>query len=272
MNSTHAKNNHLPVDVILIEDDPATQDRLANLIRSSDALNLLGTASNAQEGYALLFMSSPHVVLVDLGLPDSSGIDIIRWVSQNKPQIETLVITAFGDEYHVIRSLEAGASGYLLKDYSAEEIAEHIVEVHAGGSPISPMIARQLLNRIQSDSGSVASLVNNPVSHSMNNSLGNSLGNSLSHSVCNPSAPATHPIDSFKQSRNIKNEVALTDRELMVIRQVAKGFNTLEIGIQLGISSHTVATHVKRIYRKLQVSNRAEAVYEASASGLLGED
>lgn len=256
MNSTHAKNNHLPVDVILIEDDPATQDRLANLIRSSDALNLLGTASNAQEGYALLFMSSPHVVLVDLGLPDSSGIDIIRWVSQNKPQIETLVITAFGDEYHVIRSLEAGASGYLLKDYSAEEIAEHIVEVHAGGSPISPMIARQLLNRIQSDSGAVASLVNN----------------SVSHSVCNPSAPATHPIDSFKQSRNIKNEVALTDRELMVIRQVAKGFNTLEIGIQLGISSHTVATHVKRIYRKLQVSNRAEAVYEASASGLLGED
>jgi DNA-binding NarL/FixJ family response regulator len=256
MNSTHAKNNHLPVDVILIEDDPATQDRLANLIRSSDALNLLGTASNAQEGYALLFMSSPHVVLVDLGLPDSSGIDIIRWVSQNKPQIETLVITAFGDEYHVIRSLEAGASGYLLKDYSAEEIAEHIVEVHAGGSPISPMIARQLLNRIQSDSGSVASLANN----------------SVSHSVCNPSAPATHPIDSYKQSRNIKNEVALTDRELMVIRQVAKGFNTLEIGIQLGISSHTVATHVKRIYRKLQVSNRAEAVYEASASGLLGED
>ena len=233
-----------PVDVILIEDDPATQDRLAHIIRSSPALNLLGTASNAQEGYDLLFMTNPQVVLVDLGLPDSSGIEIIRWVSQNKPQMETLVITAFGDEYHVIRSLEAGASGYLLKDYSAEEIAEHIVEVHAGGSPISPMIARQLLNRIQSDSN-----ISSPTG-----------------------ALVTPPSDPDKQGKTGKSEVALTDRELMVIRQVAKGFNTLEIGIQLGISSHTVATHVKRIYRKLQVSNRAEAVFEASASGLLGED
>mgnify|MGYP000384911500 CR=1 FL=1 len=85
---------HGPVQVILIEDDPATQDRLASLIRSSKALKLVGTASNAQEGYALLFMATPHVVLVDLGLPDSSGIDIIRWVSQNKPHVETLVITA----------------------------------------------------------------------------------------------------------------------------------------------------------------------------------
>lgn len=237
-----------PVDVILIEDDPATQDRLAHIIRSSPTLNLLGTASNAQEGYDLLFMTNPQVVLVDLGLPDSSGIEIIRWVSQNKPQMETLVITAFGDEYHVIRSLEAGASGYLLKDYSAEEIAEHIVEVHAGGSPISPMIARQLLNRIQSDS------------HTNNPSGGLTYGQ------------VTPPSDPEKHSKTGKSEVALTDRELMVIRQVAKGFNTLEIGVQLGISSHTVATHVKRIYRKLQVSNRAEAVFEASASGLLGED
>lgn len=229
------------VNVILIEDDPATQDRLAHIIRSSSALNLLGIASNAQEAYNLLLVNNPEVVLVDLGLPDSSGVEIIRWVSLNKPQVETLVITAFGDESHVIRSLEAGASGYLLKDYSAEEIAEHIVEVHAGGSPISPMIARQLLNRIQSDSAPVA----------------NSGGYSTS-----PTTPRPKTQDT---------EVALTDRELMVIRQVAKGFNTVEIGLQLGISSHTVATHVKRIYRKLQVSNRAEAVFEASASGLLGE-
>ena len=237
-------NSPSPVDVILIEDDPATQDRLAHIIRSSPALNLLGAASNAQEGYKLLKLTKPQVVLVDLGLPDSSGIEIIHWVSQNRPQVETLVITAFGDEYHVIRSLEAGASGYLLKDYTAEEIAEHIAEVYAGGSPISPMIARQLLNRIQSDSGTSSGLGNITTGHT---------------------APDT-------STKNGKNEVALTDRELMVIRQVAKGFNTQEIGVQLGISNHTVATHVKRIYRKLQVSNRAEAVFEASASGLLGED
>ncbi|MDH4396131.1 MAG: response regulator transcription factor [Limnobacter sp.] len=247
MSPSSAKHSP-PVQVILIEDDPATQDRLANLIRSSSALQLMGTASNAQEGYALLFMSNPHVVLVDLGLPDSSGIDIIRWVSQNKPQVETLVITAFGDEYHVIRSLEAGASGYLLKDYSAEEIAEHIVELHAGGSPISPMIARQLLTRIQTEKQNATPPPQLAIQ------------------------PTTQSTTPQANQPTHKSEVTLTDRELMVIRQVAKGFNTQEIGVQLGISSHTVATHVKRIYRKLQVSNRAEAVFEASASGLLGED
>lgn len=235
-------STHGPITVILIEDDPATHDRLTHIIRSSRQLELLGTASNAQEGYTLLFMLDPDVALIDLGLPDSSGIEIIRWLKHNKPHIEPLVITAFGDEYHVIRSLEAGASGYLLKDYSAEEIAGHIVEVKEGGSPISPMIARQLLTRMQAESQAEGGLLL-------------------------PLAEATSPSSPHSRTDN-----RLTERELKVIRQVAKGFNTQEIGKQLGISSHTVATHVKRIYRKLQVSNRAEAVYEASASGLLRED
>lgn len=219
-------NNKL--GVILVEDDPHTLDHLADIINQSSRLELLGTATTANEAFSLLFMKEPQVALIDLGLPDSSGVEIIRWISKNKPRIETLVITAFGDEDHVIRSLEAGASGYLLKDYTAEELETHIVEVSQGGSPISPLIARQLLFRIQRQS-------------------------------------EPHPVENTKN----RAQGLVTDRELLVIQQVAKGFTVQEIATQMGISSHTVATHVKRIYKKLHVHSRSEAVYEASVLGLL---
>lgn len=221
------------VSVILVEDEPSTQDHLARVIESSPSLKLLGVASTVQDAYSLLFMTSPDVALIDLGLPDSSGIGVIEWLSKYKPETESLVITAFGDEDHVVRSLEAGASGYLLKDYSNEELIEHILEVANGGSPISPLIARQLLFKMQSD----------------------------------------RPFDVNTPHRNEQDSLQkisrITDRELKVIQQVARGFNAQEIAQQMGISSHTVATHVKRIYKKLHVHSRSEAVYEATLLGLL---
>lgn len=221
------------VSVILVEDEPSTQDHLARIIEASSSLKLLGVASTVQEAYSLLFMTNPDVALIDLGLPDSSGIGVIEWLTRYKPETESLVITAFGDEDHVVRSLEAGASGYLLKDYSNEELVEHILEVANGGSPISPLVARQLLFKMQSD-------------RSFD-------GNTLHRSEQD---------ESQKTSR-------ITDRELKVIQQVARGYNAQEIAMQMGISSHTVATHVKRIYKKLHVHSRSEAVYEATLLGLL---
>jgi DNA-binding NarL/FixJ family response regulator len=221
------------VSVILVEDEPSTQDHLARVIESSPSLKLLGVASTVQDAYSLLFMTNPDVALIDLGLPDSSGIGVIEWLSKYKPETESLVITAFGDEDHVVRSIEAGASGYLLKDYSNEELVEHILEVANGGSPISPLIARQLLFKMQSD---------RPFD--------------------------TNTLHRSDQDGSQKSS-RITDRELKVIQQVARGFNAQEIALQMGISSHTVATHVKRIYKKLHVHSRSEAVYEATLLGLL---
>lgn len=221
------------VSVILVEDEPSTQDHLVRVIESCPRLKLLGVASTVQDAYTLLFMTNPDVALIDLGLPDSSGIGVIEWLSKYKPETESLVTTAFGDEDHVVRSLEAGASGYLLKDYSNEELIEHILEVANGGSPISPLIARQLLFKIQGE----------------------------------------RPFDADTQHRSEQDESqksnCITARELKVIQQVARGFNAQEIALQMGISSHTVATHVKRIYKKLHVHSRSEAVYEATLLGLL---
>lgn len=223
-----------PISVILVEDEPATQDHLIQALGSSCRLDLLGIASTAQDAYDMLRELNPDVALIDLGLPDSSGIEIIEWLSIHRPSTESLVITAFADEDHVLRSLDAGASGYLLKDYSNEELIGHIVEVASGGSPISPLIARQLLFRIQQDSA---------------------------HEQRHRQSMAT--MDESKKACSI------TDRELTVIQQVARGFTAQEIAVQMGISTHTVSTHVKRIYKKLHVHSRSEAVYEASMLGLL---
>lgn len=223
-----------PIGVILVEDEPATLDHLIQVMQSSPALQLLGVASTVQDAYSLLFMTQPKVALIDLGLPDSSGIEIIRWLSKNKPETEPLVITTFGDEDHVVRSLEAGATGYLLKDYSNDELIGHIVEVANGGSPISPLVARQLLFRIQ-----------------------------------NSRTTQADTLPSRTTYKSLPNATRITDRELMVIQQVAKGFTAQEIAAQMGISTHTVSTHVKRIYKKLHVHSRSEAVYEASLLGLL---
>lgn len=223
-----------PIGVILVEDEPATLDHLMQVIQSSPALQLMGVASTVRDAYSLLFMTQPKVALIDLGLPDSSGIEIIKWLSKNKPETEPLVITTFGDEDHVLRSLEAGATGYLLKDYSNDELIEHIVEVANGGSPISPLVARQLLFRMQNDRTAEAEAHSNKATQ-----------------------------------KTLPHAGRITDRELKVIQQVAKGFTAQEIATQMGISTHTVSTHVKRIYKKLHVHSRSEAVYEASLLGLL---
>lgn len=224
--------------VVLIEDDPPTLERLIATIEASPKLSLIGVATNASDALGTLFMQTPDVALIDLGLPDRSGVELIEWLTKNKPEVESLVITAFGDEDHVIRSLEAGAAGYLLKDYSVEELTEHIIEVKHGGSPISPMIARQLMNRIHSDK---------------------------------ENAELAKAAKAKKNKELIKPQIHLTERELAVLKEVARGFTAAEIAAQMGISAHTVATHVKRIYRKLHVNNRTEAVFEASITGLLDD-
>jgi DNA-binding NarL/FixJ family response regulator len=135
--------------VILVEDDDHTRERLARAIAGHPQLSLLGTGATCEEGRALLGRLSADVLITDLGLPDGSGVDLIRAARERTPDMLALVITVFGDESHVIAAIEAGAMGYLLKDGTADYIGSSILEMMAGGSPISPPIARYLLRRFR---------------------------------------------------------------------------------------------------------------------------
>ena len=141
--------DHRPVGVLIVEDEPEFLRRFSEAVLGDAQLRLLGAASTGKAGLALLDAQPPDVLLVDLGLPDLSGIELIRHAARHHPDCDTLVVTMFADDAHVIGSIEAGATGYLLKDASAARIAAAIHEVHEGGSPISPSIARRVLARFR---------------------------------------------------------------------------------------------------------------------------
>lgn len=134
--------------VLVVEDDPVTRDYLAAAVSANAQLELLGAAGTCTEARARLQMRAPRVLLVDLGLPDGDGVDLIREVTRTA-DTDAMVVTVFGDERHVVAALEAGATGYLLKDSPLADIADAILRLIAGDSPISPKIARYLVRRFR---------------------------------------------------------------------------------------------------------------------------
>ena len=217
--------------VLIVEDDPAFRARYAAMLSHDASFQVVASVGTGGEGLAMLDLAKPDILLVDLGLPDVSGIEVIRHANRTLPKCECMVVTVFGDEEHVLASIEAGAAGYLLKDASEESFLSGIRELISGGSPISPIIARRLLRRFQAEAPAAGT--------------------------------AAHP--GVEEASN----VALSDREREILLLASKGFNYPEMGKLMGISPHTVTSHVKKIYRKLAVHSRGEAVFEANRMGLI---
>jgi DNA-binding NarL/FixJ family response regulator len=133
--------------VLIVEDDLRLRASLAHAIRSAGDLKLVGEADDLPEGLRLLDALQPEVLLVDIGLPSGSGLELIRHAAKRCTQCNIMVITVFAEEQLVLNCIEAGATGYLLKGSSPQDIAAQIRSLVAGGSPISPTIARRLLRR-----------------------------------------------------------------------------------------------------------------------------
>jgi len=211
--------------VALVEDDRDTRARLTASIRAQASLRLLAEYTTGAETLAGLEPGAPDVLLVDLGLPDISGLEVVRFVAERYPGCDILVISIFGDEANVLAALEAGARGYLLKGSLQHDIAFDIQDIRNGGSPLSPIIARRVLKRLQ------------------------------------------RPDDA--SARKIDDETTLTARESEILNTISRGFSYAETAQMLGISVGTVHTFLKRIYRKLAVHSKTEAVFEASRLGLI---
>ena len=206
--------------ILIVEDQPEPRARFQRAAAALDADAIV--AATLAEGRAGL-AAGPSLLLTDLGLPDGDGTELVAEAyTRNVP---SLVITVFGDETRVVRAIEAGASGYLLKDGAVEDVAAAIREVLAGGAPISPRIATHLLKRLR------------------------------------PPTPA--------RPRDVELAESLTAREREVLGLIAKGFSYAEIAEVLTLSPHTVATHVRKVYRKLAVHSRGEAVFEAQQLGII---
>lgn len=228
--------------VLIVEDDPLMREFFAASVVRNAQLSLLAGVGSVAEAMACLDHPSQRVdvLLTDLGLPDGSGLDVIRHARLRHPECEALVISMFGDEDNVMASIEAGALGYIHKDTTPEDVAQTILDMKAGASPISPMIARRVLAKYR---------------------------------ALQAPAPVVRVPDSGwgdLQALPVGEEkVQLSGREQEVLELIARGFSYAEIARLKAVSVHTVQTHIKNLYSKLAVHSKSEAVYEATRMGLL---
>jgi DNA-binding NarL/FixJ family response regulator len=213
---------------LIVEDLPEIRVWLGDVARS--AFPELQVVSTARRDEALLEVQKTRfdLALIDLGLPDGSGLDVVGALRRQQPQALPVVVTIYDDDDHLFPALQAGAFGYLLKEQPRETLVSQLLRMTQGEPPLSPPIARRVLGHF---------------------------------------AEANQRRDAL--ARKLESEVSLTDRETEVLQRVAKGYTLPEVAQQFGLSKHTVADHIKQIYRKLNVSSRAEAALEAARRGLV---
>lgn len=165
------------------------------------------------------------LALVDLGLPDGSGIDCVRELAARQPEAMIVVATLFDDDTHLFDALAAGAQGYVLKSEPQTAVERALGRILQGELPLSPSIARRVLAHFRRPAPA-------------------------------PAAPAA-------------SEVALSPRETEVLAALGRGLRVRDVAYELDLSDHTVGDYVKAIYRKLNISSRAEAALEAARRGLV---
>lgn len=230
---------NVPDVILLVEDLAHCRAWLVQALRCAFPESRIETADSVAGGLAAL-VSAPALAVVDLGLPDGSGMKVIAALQQRLPDCQVVVSTVFDDDAHLFGALRAGASGYVLKDEPVEALAQMLRGILDGQPPLSASIARRLLRHF-----------NAPTASQPESAAGRA-------GPWPPALPAPAGVDTGE---------ALTQRETEVLRLSAKGYSGPQIAQLLSISKHTVSGYLKDVYRKLRISSRAEATLEAARRG-----
>ena len=211
--------------VLLLEDIPEIRAWLKTLVQQVFPRAQVTECARVGDALSVIPRQRFQLALIDLGLPDGSGVQAVEALREHQPEAQAVIVTIHDDDEHLFPALQAGAFGYLLKEQARELLVEQLQRISQGEPPLSPSIARKVI---------------------------------------------AHFGMQGRPAANAMPDVQLTERESEVLLRVAKGFTLPEIGQQLGLSRHTIADYVKQIYRKLNVSSRAEAALEAQRLGLFG--
>lgn len=210
-----------PIEVVIVEDNRRYLDELGQLLTNSPGIRVVGQYTHGKEAYEHILKLNPDVTLIDIELPDISGVEVIERVSSHGCPTEFLVLTVYDDDAHLFSALQAGAVGYIIKgSTSLPEIEAAIEEVVDGGAPMSRVIAKRVLETFHGGAGSTG---------------------------------------GGGRGRKTKFD-ELTKRELQILEFIKRGYSTKKVADELSISYETVRTHLKNIYQKLHVHTLVEAM------------
>jgi DNA-binding NarL/FixJ family response regulator len=211
-----------PVDIIIIEDNELLRDSLKEAINKSGSIKCKNTFSSGEAALDFIEREDlvPEIILLDIGLPGISGIDLIPEIRKLTPTSKILILTVHDDNENVFNAICAGASGYLLKDLSADNIVNSINEVMNGGAPMNSHIAKKVLNMFR--------------------------------------------------DQNLKSDgYGLSEREKEILSLLVDGLSKKQIAEKIFLSHHTVDSHLRNIYAKLEVHSRSSAISKAIREKLL---
>ncbi len=228
-----AKTQEL-VRVMVVDDQQLMRDGISSLLSIQEGVEMVGTASDGQEAIEQALALQPDVILMDVRMPVMNGIAATEKIRQQLPSCQVLMLTTFDDEEEIVKALIAGATGYLLKDIPAQDLANAVRLAHRGIYQIEPSIAGKLVG-VLSSAGQAASAA----------------------------ASAVAP------TQDVANQFDLTEREIDVLRLISTGATNKEIAEELVISEGTVKNHVSNILSRLALRDRTQAAIFARENNLL---
>jgi len=217
------------IRLAIVDDHEIVRMGVYRVLEGEKGIDLVGEAKTGEEALGLARREKPHVMLVDIKLPDISGIEVVRRLKEDPDTegVQTIILTVYDDLEIATEAIRAGATGYLLKDCSKEELLDAIRSAMKGVPLVSSVISQKILNVLQ------------------------------------------HKDEGVRLSTQSEEDLHLTAREYDVLSLVTKGFSNKDVARELSISVSTVKTHLRNIYRKLGVDDRAQAIIKAIREGII---
>jgi len=215
-----------PITILLVDDHNLVREGFARMLELEEDFVVVGQAASADEALEKARELKPDIILMDIKLKGITGIEATRMIKKELPDTEVIILSMYDEEEYVREAVKAGATGYVLKDISQEELIRNIKVVHSGGSYIQPSLARKVLRDLAT----------------------------------------TKTKTTSSRASSIRE---LSDREIEVLQHVAEGNSNKEVAAALSISEKTVKAHLRSVFRKLEVGDRAQAVATAMRKGLV---
>lgn len=230
------------VRVLIADDQQLMREGIASLLQLQDGIEIVGLAANGQEAQEQAVDQQPDVILMDVRMPMLDGVAATERIHRQLPSCKILMLTTFNDEAYVLEALQVGASGYLLKDLPAQDLARAIHAVHRGIYQLDPAVA-----------DSIKALLSHPQAQREQ---------SKEETALSALVPDASAATAFRPTD-------LTARERDVLRLIAKGATNREIAEDLVISEGTVKNHISSILSRLHLRDRTQAAIYARDQGLL---